>query len=156
MKRVQKLSERYLAHTYKRQPITFLKGRGMFVWDSLGRRYLDFVGGIAVCSLGHCHPALVKAISEQAKKLMHVSNLYFIQQQAELAELLAHIVPKPIDKFFFCNSGAEMRRRFVCLTASLNDPSTASAPELQKKNFSMDFGTICANSSASSACCWMK
>jgi len=104
---VKNLTERYIAHTYKRQPLTLVKGRGMFVWDSRGERYVDFVGGIAVCSLGHCHPALVKAVSAQAKKLMHVSNLYYIQPQAELAALLAKIVPKLIDKFFFCNSGAE-------------------------------------------------
>ena len=104
---VKNLTERYIAHTYKRQPLTLVKGRGMFVWDSRGKRYVDFVGGIAVCSLGHCHPALVKAVSAQAKKLMHVSNLYYIQPQAELAALLTKIVPKPIDKFFFCNSGAE-------------------------------------------------
>jgi len=104
---VKNLTERYIAHTYKRQPLTLVKGRGMFVWDSRGKRYVDFVGGIAVCSLGHCYPALVKAVSAQAKKLMHVSNLYYIQPQAELAALLTKIVPKPIDKFFFCNSGAE-------------------------------------------------
>jgi len=101
------LSEQYIAHTYNRQPIVLVKGRGMLVWDSQGKRYLDFVGGVAVCSLGHCYPALTKAISTQAKKLMHVSNLYYIQPQAELAALLAQIVPKSIKKFFFCNSGAE-------------------------------------------------
>ena len=104
---VKDLTERYIAHTYKRQKLTLVKGRGMFVWDSKGKRYLDFVAGLAVCSLGHCHPEVVKAISTQAKKLIHVSNLYHIQQQAELAALLAKIVPKPIRKFFFCNSGAE-------------------------------------------------
>ncbi len=103
----ESLTERYIAHTYKRQPITLVKGRGMYVWDSRGKRYMDFVGGIAVCSLGHCHPALVKAISTQAKKLMHVSNLYHIQTQAELAAMLAKIAPKSISKFFFCNSGGE-------------------------------------------------
>jgi predicted acetylornithine/succinylornithine family transaminase len=104
---IKNLSERYIAHTYNRQPIVLVKGQGMLVWDSQGKRYLDFVGGVAVCSLGHCHPALTKAISTQAKKLMHVSNLYYIQPQAELAALLAQIVPKSIEKFFFCNSGAE-------------------------------------------------
>ncbi|MFH1820980.1 MAG: aspartate aminotransferase family protein [Methanobacteriota archaeon] len=103
----EKLTERFIAHTYKRQPITPVKGRGMFVWDSKGNRYMDFVGGVAVCSLGHCHPAVVKAISDQAKKLIHISNLYYIQPQAELAALLAKIAPHSIDKFFFCNSGAE-------------------------------------------------
>jgi predicted acetylornithine/succinylornithine family transaminase len=107
MRRVQELDERYVAGTYQRQPLTLVKGRGMLVEDIRGKRYLDFVGGIAVCSLGHCHPALTKAISAQAKKLMHVSNLYYIQPQAELAALLARVVPKDITKFFFCNSGAE-------------------------------------------------
>jgi acetylornithine/N-succinyldiaminopimelate aminotransferase len=105
--KTKNLSERYIAHTYSRQPIVLVKGRGMFVWDSHGKRYMDFVGGIAVCSLGHCHPALAKAICAQAKKLIHVSNLYYIQPQAELAALLAQVAPKSIDKFFFCNSGAE-------------------------------------------------
>jgi len=82
------------------------EGKGMVVKDIDGNRYLDFVGGVAVCALGHCHPALVKAISTQAKKLMHVSNLYYIKPQAELAELIAKIAPSGI-KFFFCNSGAE-------------------------------------------------
>ncbi len=104
---IKNLNERYVAHTYSRQPIVLVKGRGMFVWDSHGKRYMDFVGGIAVCSLGHCHPALAKAICAQAKKLIHVSNLYYIQPQAELAALLAQVTPKSIDKFFFCNSGAE-------------------------------------------------
>jgi acetylornithine/N-succinyldiaminopimelate aminotransferase len=104
---IKNLNERYVAHTYNRQPIVLVKGRGMFVWDSHGKRYMDFVGGVAVCSLGHCHPALAKAICAQTKKLIHVSNLYYIQPQAELAALLAQVVPKSIDKFFFCNSGAE-------------------------------------------------
>jgi len=79
----------------------------MYLWDSQGRRYTDFVGGVAVCSLGHSHPTLTKAICTQAKKLMHVSNLYRIKPQEELATLLARVTPKSIGKFFFCNSGAE-------------------------------------------------
>jgi predicted acetylornithine/succinylornithine family transaminase len=104
---VEKLTERYVARTYKRQPLIFVKGRGMYLWDSRGKRYLDFVAGVAVCSLGHSHPALAKAVCIQVKRLVHVSNLYYIQQQAELAALLAKIAPKPIGKFFFCNSGTE-------------------------------------------------
>ncbi|MGQ9788248.1 MAG: aspartate aminotransferase family protein [Candidatus Hadarchaeaceae archaeon] len=102
-----KIIERYVAPTYKRLPLTIVKGRGMFVWDSQGRKYLDFVGGVAVCSLGHCHPEVVKAITTQTRKLMHISNLYHILPQAELAVLLLKIVPNSIRKFFFCNSGAE-------------------------------------------------
>ncbi|MEW6221987.1 MAG: aspartate aminotransferase family protein [Candidatus Hadarchaeota archaeon] len=104
---VEKLTGRYIARTYKRQPLTLVKGRGMHVWDTRGKKYLDFVGGIAVCALGHSHPDLVKAISKQAGQLIHTSNLYYIQRQAELAELLVTVTPAEIDKFFFCNSGAE-------------------------------------------------
>jgi acetylornithine/N-succinyldiaminopimelate aminotransferase len=107
MSRVEELFHRYVAGTYRREPLVLTSGKGMIVEDIKGRRYLDFVGGIAVCALGHAHPAIVRAISEQAQKLMHVSNLYYIPQQGELAELLAQITPKPIEKFFFCNSGAE-------------------------------------------------
>jgi predicted acetylornithine/succinylornithine family transaminase len=107
MKRIVDLDERYVAQTYKRQPLVLVRGEGMVVKDIRGRRYLDFVGGLAVCSLGHCHRVILKAISEQAKKIMHVSNLYYIHRQVELAELLSTITPKEINKFFFCNSGAE-------------------------------------------------
>lgn len=107
MKRVKDLFEEYVANTYTRQPIAPVLGRGMLVEDLTGNRYLDFVGGIAVCSLGHCHPAVVRAVSDQARKLFHVSNLYYIRQQGELAELLNGITPPSIEKFFFCNSGAE-------------------------------------------------
>ncbi len=104
---IPELDRRYVVQTYKRQPLVLVEGRGMVVKDDRGRRYLDFVGGIAVCSLGHCHPALTNAIAVQAKKLIHVSNLYYIGSQAELAALLARVAPRGIDKFFFCNSGGE-------------------------------------------------
>jgi len=107
MPTIPELDERYVIQTYKRQPLVLVEGKGVIVKDIKGREYIDFVGGIAVCALGHCHPALVKAISAQAKKLMHVSNLYYIKPQAELAALLAKVAPKGIEKFFFCNSGAE-------------------------------------------------
>jgi acetylornithine/N-succinyldiaminopimelate aminotransferase len=107
MHRIEELYGRYVAQTYRRQPLVLVEGKGMYVRDIQGKKYMDFVGGIAVCALGHCHPVITKAISEQAKKLVHVSNLYYIQPQAELAELLAKITPHGVDKFFFCNSGAE-------------------------------------------------
>lgn len=107
MKRIMDLDKKYVAQTYKRQPLVLVRGDGMVVKDLQGKRYLDFVGGIAVCSLGHCHPALTKAISEQSKKVMHVSNLYYTHRQVELAELLDSITPAAIEKFFFCNSGGE-------------------------------------------------
>ena len=107
MHHIEELYGRYVAQTYRRQPLVLVEGKGMYVRDIKGNKYMDFVGGIAVCALGHCHPAVTKAISDQAKKLVHVSNLYYIQPQAELAELLAKITPRGVDRFFFCNSGAE-------------------------------------------------
>src|SRR6185436_10105288 len=82
---VAALTEKYVARTYARAPIALVKGRGAKVWDADGKEYLDFLAGIAVNSLGHCHPAIVKAIKQQAQKLLHVSNLYHIQPQSELA-----------------------------------------------------------------------
>ncbi|WP_027717906.1 acetylornithine transaminase [Desulfovirgula thermocuniculi] len=99
------LTEKYVLPTYGRLPLAPVRGEGARVWDAEGREYLDFVGGIAVCSLGHCHPAVVKAICEQASRLMHVSNLYYIEPQARLARLL--VENSCGDKVFFCNSGAE-------------------------------------------------
>jgi len=99
------LSEKYIAHTYARYPILLVQGKGTRVWDMDGREYLDFVAGLAVCNLGHCHPKVVKAIQEQAEKLIHVSNFYYIEPQIQLASLLCqHSFG---DKVFFCNSGAE-------------------------------------------------
>ncbi len=98
-------SKRYLMNTYNRSSIVLRKGRGMKVWDSDGKEYLDFVGGIAVNCLGHCHPRVVIAIQKQAQRLLHVSNLYHIEPQTKLAKLLVEL--SFADKAFFCNSGAE-------------------------------------------------
>lgn len=110
MHHIEELYGRYVAQTYRRQPLVLVEGKGMFVRDIQGKKYMDFVGGIAVCALGHCHPVVTKAISDQAKRLVHVSNLYCIKPQAELAELLAKITPHGVDKFFFCNSGQKLWR----------------------------------------------
>jgi len=99
------LSEKYVAHTYARYPILLTKGKGTRVWDMEGREYLDFVSGLGVCSLGHCHPKVVKAIQDQAERLIHVSNLYYIEPQIRLASLLCE--HSFADEVFFCNSGAE-------------------------------------------------
>jgi acetylornithine aminotransferase len=91
--------------TYKRFPIVLVEGRGASLWDSDGRRYTDFVAGIAVCNLGHAHPAVAEALCRQAKRLLHVSNLYYTVPQTELAAwLTAHSFA---ERVFFCNSGAE-------------------------------------------------
>jgi acetylornithine/N-succinyldiaminopimelate aminotransferase len=98
-------SARYLMNTYNRFPLAIRKGRGMKVWGTDGKEYLDFVGGIAVNCLGHCHPKVVIAIQKQAQRLIHVSNYYHIEAQTKLAKIL---VDKSFaDKVFFCNSGAE-------------------------------------------------
>jgi len=110
---VAALTDKYVAKTYARTPIALVKGRGCKVWDADGKEYLDFLCGIAVNSLGHCHPAIVKAIKQQAQQLLHVSNLYHIQPQAELArDLCRHCFA---DRAFFCNSGAEANEAAIKL-----------------------------------------
>ena len=94
----------YIMPTFGRE-ILLTRGEGSYVWDSEGNRYLDLVAGIAVCSTGHCHPAVVEAIQEQAKTLMHCSNLYYIPHQALLAEKLVTL--SGMAKVFFTNSGTE-------------------------------------------------
>jgi acetylornithine/N-succinyldiaminopimelate aminotransferase len=99
------LSEKYIANTYTRYPIVLVRGKGTRVWDVEGKEYLDFVAGLAVCNLGHCHPKVVKALRDQAATLIHVSNFYYIEPQIQLASLLCK--HSFADKVFFCNSGAE-------------------------------------------------
>ncbi len=99
------MSTQALMNTYGERAITLVKGEGMHLWDDQGRRYLDALSGIAVCALGHCHPAFTKAITEQAQTLVHVSNLYNIQPQQKLAEQLCQA--SGMEKVFFSNSGAE-------------------------------------------------
>lgn len=106
-------SERYLMNTYGRQPIVLIKGRGMKVWGADNKEYLDFVGGIAVNVLGHCHPKVVVALQKQAQRLLHVSNLYHIEPQIKLAKLLC--TNSFAAKVFFCNSGAEANEAAIKL-----------------------------------------
>ncbi len=99
------LEHQYYQGAFKRQPITLVRGQGTRVWDSAGKVYLDFVAGIAVNILGHCHPAIVEAVQQQVTQLVHVSNLYYNTRQIELAELLAQRSNGM--RSFFSNSGAE-------------------------------------------------
>ena len=99
------LEHKYYQNTFKRQPLVFVRGEGTRVWDADGKPYLDLVAGIAVNVLGHCHPAIVKAIQEQATQLVHVSNLYYNTRQIELAEQLGLLSGGM--RSFFSNSGAE-------------------------------------------------
>ena len=107
------LSDKYIMSTYKRFPIVLVKGSGAKVWDSNGKEYLDFVAGIAVCSLGHSHPKVVEAIKKQVEILTHVSNLYHIKPQILYARKL--IENSFAHKAFFCNSGAEANEAAIKL-----------------------------------------
>ena len=103
----------YVMHFVNRQPVVFVRGKGMKVWDADGKEYLDFLAGIAVNGLGHSHPRLVEAISRQASELMHVCNLYYVPQQPELAKRLTKL--SGLGKSFFCNSGAEANEAAIKL-----------------------------------------
>ncbi|MEM6867589.1 MAG: aspartate aminotransferase family protein [Cyanobacteria bacterium P01_C01_bin.121] len=97
--------DQHVMATYGRFPVAMERGEGTRLWDSNGREYLDFVAGIATCTLGHCHPTMVEAATAQIRKLQHVSNLYYIPEQGELAQWLTE--RSCADRVFFCNSGAE-------------------------------------------------
>ena len=103
----------HLMNTYARLPLAFARGEGSCLYDVQGRRYLDALAGIAVNTLGHAHPTLVKALSEQIGRLMHVSNLYRISEQEELADKLAALAG--MDEVFFCNSGCEANEAAIKL-----------------------------------------
>ncbi len=102
-----------LMHTYGRLPVTFEHGEGVWLFDTEGKRYLDALSGVAVNALGHGHPALVRAISQQAAKLIHTSNIYSIQRQTELGEALCAV--SGMQNVFFCNSGAEANEAAIKL-----------------------------------------
>ena len=103
----------HLMNTYNRQPVTFVKGEGVWLWSDKGEKYLDALAGVAVNGLGHGHPSLVKAISEQAARLIHVSNYYHIAEQEALADKLCEV--SGMDKVFFCNSGCEANEASIKL-----------------------------------------
>ena len=102
-----------LMNTYLRLPVTFARGEGVWLWDEEGKRYLDALAGVAVCGLGHCHPALAKALCEQASTLIHTSNLYHIRKQERLAARLTAL--SGMENAFFCNSGAEANEAAIKL-----------------------------------------
>ena len=102
---IKEMATKYIMNTYGDRTLALVRGAGPYVWDAEGNKHLDFLSGIAVNGLGHCHPKVVEAIHKQAEKLMHVSNLYYIEPQAKLAKLM--IDNGELDQCFFCNSGAE-------------------------------------------------
>ena len=150
------IADKCIMGTYRRYPVVFTRGRGMKLWDSEGREYLDFVAGIAVCSLGHAHPAVTRAMQEQAERLVHVSNLYYIEAQIEYARLLTENCA--LKKVFFCNSGAEanegaiklarkfgndasggMRNEIISMTASFHGRTMATITATGQEKFQHGF-----------------
>jgi len=118
----------HLMNTYARQPVTFTRGEGVWLWDTEGKRYLDALAGIAVNGLGHAHPRLVAAISEQAGRLIHVSNVYGIDEQARLAERLCEV--SGMDKVFVCNSGCEANEAAIKLARLYGHGKGVESPEI--------------------------
>ncbi|MGB2833238.1 MAG: acetylornithine transaminase [Methylotenera sp.] len=118
----------HLMNTYNRQPVTFAKGEGVWLWDVAGEKYLDALAGVAVNGLGHAHPKLVKAISEQATKLIHISNIYHIAEQEALADKLCEI--SGMDKVFFCNSGCEANEAAIKLARLYGHNKGIENPEI--------------------------
>ena len=125
-KQIIERAERFLMPTYTRIPLVIEKGQGVRVWDSEGKEYLDFISGIGVMEVGHCHPEIVKAIQSQVKELIHCSNLYHIRLQVELAEELCRC--SFADRVFFSNSGAEANEAAIKLARKFG--STRGAFEI--------------------------
>src|SRR5438128_11943292 len=103
-KRVRELFEQNVVPSYARFDLVLERGEGSYVWDIDGRRYLDLAGGIAVCSLGHAHPEITKALTEQSRKLIHISNLYYNELQGLHAKSIVNLIAP--GRVFFCNSAA--------------------------------------------------
>ena len=118
----------HLMNTYARQPVSFVKGEGVWLFDAEGNRYLDALAGVAVNGLGHGHPKLVKAISDQATKLIHVSNVYNINEQERLADKLCEV--SGMDKVFFCNSGCEANEASIKLARLYGHNKGIKSPEI--------------------------
>lgn len=140
---IKALTEAHVMNTYGRLPIAIVRGEGARLWDADGREYLDFFAGIAVCNLGHCHPKVTEAVCRQAATLVHVSNLYHIETQAELASRLA--AHSFAGRWFFCNGGAEaneaaikLARRYWAVAQGTPRPGVVTA------NHSFHGRTLCA------------
>ena len=118
----------HVMNTYARLPVAFERGEGVWLWDTLGRRYLDALAGIAVCGLGHSHPALTAVLREQAGKLIHTSNLYGITLQEKLADRLAEL--SGMENVFFCNSGCEANEAAIKLARYYGHKKNIDSPAI--------------------------
>jgi acetylornithine/N-succinyldiaminopimelate aminotransferase len=133
--RARALEERYLMRTYKRAPVDFVRGEGALLWDADGKEYLDFLTGISVCSVGHCHPAVVAAVRGQTERLMHVSNLFYTEPMARLAERLSE--SSLGGRVFFSNSGTEANECAIKIARKHAHGRGVSEPEIV--SFESDF-----------------
>jgi acetylornithine/N-succinyldiaminopimelate aminotransferase len=124
----QALADRYLMQTYKRAPVDFVRGEGALLWDADGKEYLDFLTGISVCSVGHCHPDVVAAVREQAGQLMHTSNLFHTEPVARLAQRLAD--SSLGGRVFFANSGTEANECAIKIARKHAHGRGIAAPEI--------------------------
>ena len=132
---LQALEESYLMQTYRRAPVEFVRGEGALLWDSEGREYLDFLAGISVCSVGHCHPEVVEAVREQAGRLMHVSNLFYTEPMVRLAERLSE--SSLGGRVFLSNSGTEANECAIKIARKHAHRRGVQAPEIV--SFECDF-----------------
>jgi predicted acetylornithine/succinylornithine family transaminase len=131
MSTTRELYDHYVIPTYGRFDLRLARGHGSEIWDEDGKRYLDFGAGIAVTSIGHCHPRVVRAMQEQIGKLVHTSNLYYTRPQGELAARLVRLVGRP-GKVFFCNSGAEANEALYKLARKFgNEGAHPGAPRIE-------------------------
>ncbi len=132
---LQKLEERYLMRTYRRAPVEFVRAEGALIWDAEGKEHLDFLAGISVCSVGHCHPAVVEAAREQAGRLMHTSNLFYTEPMVRLAERLSE--SSLGGRVFFSNSGTEANECAIKIARKHAHRRGVEAPEIV--SFERDF-----------------
>jgi acetylornithine/N-succinyldiaminopimelate aminotransferase len=126
MDSTQELEKSYHFDLYRRLPVTLVKGKGIYVWDSKGDKYLDFLSGIAVNALGHSHPAIVKTIRSQSQKLIHTSNIYYTVPQARLGKLLCGL--SGYERVFFCNSGMEANEAAIKLARKIGNQKGKKGP----------------------------
>lgn len=133
--------DQYVLPNYGRFPIWPERGEGPYLWDSTGKKYLDFAGGVAVCPLGHAHPEVADAIAQQARTLIHVSNWYCIRQQAQLARMIVEDFVHIPGRCFFSNSGAEANEGLIKLARKygVNTPLPDGAPRYEIVTFTGSF-----------------
>ena len=125
---IKAMATEYIMNTNGERSLAFVRGEAAYLWNADGKKYLDFLGGLAVNGLGHCHPNVVAAIREQAGKLLHISNLYYIKPQARLAKML--IDNSDMDQCFFCNSGAEANEAGIKLARKFTRDQGRDAYEI--------------------------